>query len=99
MGHFATLRRMDAAIVMLICGVVGAGVGGGLLSAWGLHRRVFRLELAVTDLQGAQLQTRNKLAAGVRWAKPPDQIDALARQLQGAAQAAPTREVPWWDGL
>jgi hypothetical protein len=100
---------MDVALLLLIAGCLGAGVGGGVLASWGCHRRLLALEenlkviLTAYDDRISQLtkivvrQDKTE-AAKARWSQKDLKEDALAKTL---TQISGTNETPGlghpWD--
>ena len=83
---------MDYGIVFLIALVLGAGVAGGLLSAWGCHRRLLALEENLKVILMAYDDRLNQLskivirqdkteAAKARWSKKDVDEVTLAKAL------------------
>lgn len=83
---------MDYGILALISLVLGAGVAGGLLSAWSCHRRVLALEENLKVILGAYDDRLNQLskivirqdkteAAKARWSGKELKEEALAKSL------------------
>lgn len=96
---------MDTAIIMLIAAGLGAGVAGGLLTAWGceartrgLKNRVDALEI-LTELLKGQLVAEIKRRAGAEGLdqrKRNKEIEDLARNLPTKINM-PTYEQAWWE--
>ena len=94
---------MEYALLVLLALTLGAGVAGGLLSAWSCHRRILALEqnsqLLFTSLEDriqqlTKIATRqDKVAAATaRWTKKDAEVEAIA---QLAKNAAPANMHPW----
>jgi len=93
---------MDIALLLLIACALGGGVAGGLLSAWGCHRRVLALEETFKLVMTSYEDRINQLtkivvrqdkseAAKVRWVKADKQLEEI-RQL---ATQPPQVGHPW----
>jgi uncharacterized protein HemX len=85
---------MDTAVLALIAILLGAGVGGGLLTTWTLHRRTFRLEFRLNELEDALLTLRNREKALKRWSKAEAQqteLEALLGSPQGKLETRKRR--------
>ena len=99
---------METASVMIIAACLGAGVAGGMLSAWSCHRRVLVLEetfkLVVVSLEDrikqltaiAVRQDKSE-AAKARWSKKEQDDHALAKALAltGPDPTTPAAGHPW----
>jgi hypothetical protein len=83
---------MDYALLLFIACALGAGVTGGLLSAWTVHRRLLALEENLKVILTAYDDRMNQLskivvrqdkseAAKQRWTKKDLEDDALAKTL------------------
>jgi hypothetical protein len=83
---------MDYVFLLLIALCLGAGVGGGLLSAWNCHRRLLALEenlKIILDAFNDRLNQLSKIAirqdkseaAKTRWSKKDVEESALAKSL------------------
>lgn len=99
---------MDTAILVLIALVLGGGVAGGALSAWGGIRRTLALKTRVDalelDLEVFKRQLvaevkRRSGAEGLAQTKRNKEIEELARNLpsQKNVQTQPQFEQPWWE--
>lgn len=89
---------METAFLLVLALTLGAGVAGGLLSAWSCHRRILALEENSKLLFTAHEDRINQLtkiavrqdkteAAKARWGKADKelaQIEALAQKAQPA---------------
>jgi len=96
---------MDVALLLFLACALGAGVGGGLLSAWSCHRRVLALEENLKIILVSYDDRLNQLtkiavrqdkteAAKARWSKKDQDDEALARQLTANAPGVQTQH-PW----
>lgn len=77
-------------LLAAIACILAASVAGGLATTWSLHRRAYRLELRVTDLEERHLTMTKRQAAAVRWEKP----DKLALEAEALAKLGTRRTVP-----
>ncbi len=80
----------NLAILTALACIVAASVAGGLATTWSLHRRAYRLELRVGDLEERHLVMTKRQAAAVRWEKP----DKLALEAEALSKLAGRRTVP-----
>jgi hypothetical protein len=92
---------METATVILIAAILGGGVCGGLLNAWGVALRCYRTECAVADLQAAILREVKKRAGAEGLDKRAEarQNLKMAQELQvpvGASQNEQTPFNKWW---
>lgn len=78
------------AILSTIACIIAASVTGGMLTAWSVHRRAYRLELRVGDLEERHLVMTKRNAAASRWEKP----DKLALEAQALANLGKRQTVP-----
>jgi hypothetical protein len=83
------------ALLSVIACILAASVAGGLVTTWSLHRRAYRLELRVTDLEERHLTMTKRQAAAVRWEKP-DKLLAEAEALKNAAGRRTVPDDPPW---
>lgn len=81
---------MDTVILALIALVIGAGVAGGLVSTWSLHRRTYRLELRIQDIEERQLTVKNREKVAKRWEKQKDVESEFDEFLALSRSAKPT---------
>jgi hypothetical protein len=83
---------MEYAYLVVIAICLGAGVGGGLLSAWSCHRRVLALEVSlkviltgfddqINQLTKIVVRQDKSEAAKARWSKKDLEETTLAKQL------------------
>lgn len=89
---------MDWSILGLLSAIaciLAASVAGGLLTSWSVHRRAYRLELRVGDLEERVLTMTKRSAAAVRWEKP-DKLLAEAEALKNAAGRRTVPDDPPW---
>ena len=77
-------------ILSAIACILAASVSGGMLTAWSVHRRAYRLELRVGDLEERQITMNKRTAAAARWEKP----DKLALEAEALKNLAARRTVP-----
>lgn len=99
---------MDTAILVLIAVVLGGGVAGGTLSAWGVVRRTLGLKTRVDALEldlelfkrqlVAEVKRRSG-AEGLAQTKRNKEIEELARTLptQKNVQVTNNLEQAWWE--
>lgn len=80
----------NLALLGAIACILAASVAGGLATTWSLHRRTYRLELRVSDLEERHLVMTKRQAAAVRWEKP----DKLALEAEALAKMSGRRTVP-----
>lgn len=66
---------MDLALIWVAAMVVGGGCAGGLCTTWVLHRRTYRLENRVEEVEAQVLSVRQKAKSVSRWEKQKD-VDA-----------------------
>lgn len=78
---------MDYALLLLITLVLGAGVSGGWLSAWGINRRVYTLETELADLQQKHLSEVKKRAGAVGLSHRSQEKEMLAEILHRAQKS------------
>lgn len=86
---------MDTALLAMIALTLGAGVCGGLLSAWNVHRRVASLERTLIDHERAIIKTMKSRAAEARWSKPTVEEQILAMQKGTPKQEKLDNEFSW----
>lgn len=99
---------MDYAILLLIAGCLGAGVGGGVLASWNCHRRVLVLEENLKVILTAYDDRLNQLskivirqdkseAAKARWSKKDIDDATLIKSLTGPSTQHETNSAghPW----
>ena len=77
-------------VLIAIACILAASVTGGLLTSWSVHRRAYRLELRVGDLEERLLVVNKRNAAAARWEKP----DKLALEAEALKSMAGRRTVP-----
>lgn len=80
---------MDVALLAVIAGVLGAGIAGALVTTWGFHRRAFRLECRVQDLEERLLTVKNREKVGKRWIKQEQEESELANFMKQPIAAVP----------
>jgi len=80
----------NLALLSIIACILAAAVAGGLATTWSLHRRAYRLELRVGDLEERHLVMTKRQASASRWEKP----DKLALEAQALAAMSSKRTVP-----
>lgn len=96
---------MDYAILLFISAALGCGVAGGLLAAWGCHRRVLALEEnlkivlvsledRVNQLTKIVVRQDKTEAANARWSGKKAKDEELAKVLIDA-QPTQTTLHPW----
>lgn len=96
---------MDYALIAMIAACLGAGVAGGLLSAWSCHRRLLAIEenlkilFQAYDTRLAQIEKllvrlQKQEAVGIRWDKAKSKDEALALSL---SQNPPVAVKHPWD--
>lgn len=78
------------AVLSTIACILAASVAGGILTSWSVHRRAYRLELRVGDLEERILTMQKRSAAASRWEKP----DKLMMEAEALKNFAPRRTVP-----
>jgi len=99
---------MDTAILVLIAAVLGGGVCGGTLSAWGLAKRTLGLKTRVDAMEIDLEVFKQRLVAevkrrsgqeGLDQRKRNKEIEDLVRNLpaQKNVQPANNFETPWWE--
>jgi len=99
---------MDFAILVLITAVLGGGVCGGALSAWGQARRTLGLKTRVDALElDLELFKRQLVAEikrrsgqeGLDQRKRNKEIEDLARSVHEKKNVQPANnfEQPWWE--
>ena len=91
------MQWSNLAILSIIACILAAAVAGGLVTTWSLHRRAYRLELRVSDLEERHLVMTKRQASAARWEKP----DKLALEAQAIANLAGHRksvpdDPPWF---
>jgi len=99
---------MEYGVLLFITSALAAGVAGGLLSAWGCHRRVLALEenlkiilVAYDDrlnqLSKIVLRQDKSAAATARWSKKEIDDHTLIKTLTGplADQGSSAVGHPW----
>jgi hypothetical protein len=97
---------MDIVLWLTIAACLGAGVAGGLISAWSCHRRMLVLEetfkLVVVSLEDRIKQLTNiavrqdkSEAAKVRWSKKETDDHALLKQVADASGGSSLVGHPW----
>jgi len=95
---------MDYAILGLIALCLGAGVAGGVLSAWGAHRRLLALEVnlqvildghdnRIKQLSDMVIRGQKRDAAATRWTKKDLEDEATIKALTTAGPEAAGH--PW----
>lgn len=80
----------NLALLSIIACILAAAVAGGMATTWSLHRRAYRLELRVGDLEERHLVMTKRQASAVRWEKP----DKLALEAQALAAMSSKRTAP-----
>ena len=83
---------MEPVCLMYVSVSLVAGLGLGLFTQWGFHRRLLKLELQQADLEGELLSEKRKRAINTRW-QGTQNDEALLRQLitQGGRSASSKR--------
>lgn len=82
----------DALLLSIFSGGV-AGVLVGLLFAWRVRRRLWHLELDLSELETRFVSEVKKRAAGERW-KGKDQVEEL-KEILAARQQGNTQPKSW----
>lgn len=82
-------------ILTAIACILAASVAGGLITTWSVHRRAYRLELRVGDLEERLLTVNKRNAANARWEKP-DKLLAEAEALKNSAGRRTVPDDPPW---
>jgi hypothetical protein len=96
---------MDYVILVLLACALGAGVGGGMLSAWSCHRRLLALEenlKIILDAYDIRLKRLSDIvirqdkveAAKIRWSKKEQADHDLAALLKEKAEKGDAL-TPW----
>lgn len=85
----------QAAFLTVLALTLGAGVGGGLLITWKLHRRALQLEYRLGDLEERHVTLTKREAAKARWEKP-DKLLAEAEALKNLKSVRTVPDDPPW---
>lgn len=95
---------MDAATWLLVGICFCAGLFGGSVQNWRLHRRLYALEVASAHVEEILVRETKKRAAGERWDKSKAEQMAAeilqrSRAVNGSAPepVAPVPGARWWD--
>lgn len=78
-------------VLIILC--FTAGILGSVLHTWVLHRRIYSLECATTDLENKLLVEIKRRAGQER--QRAHSIDAEI--LEAAKKKTPEPQVPWWS--
>jgi len=99
---------MDTAILVLIAAVLGGGVCGGALSAWGIAKRTLGLKTRVDAMEIDLEVFKQRLVAevkrrsgqeGLDQRKRNKEIEELVRNLPANKNVQPAGnfELAWWE--
>ena len=98
---------METAILVLIASLLGGGVTGGLLAAWGQARRTLALKTRVDAMEIAHELFKGQLVAEIKRRAGAEglsqrarnkEIEELARSLPAQKSSPqPTFEPAWWE--
>jgi len=85
---------MQIAYLLDFAIALAGGVLGGMLFAWSLARRAYRLEIEMADLQETVLRDKKKRSAQARWGAEDD-LDGILKAAKPAEETLPDSMWPW----